>query len=47
MLDPYEDGRIRVCIVLKGNTIEYGEGTTRKKAEQLAAKKALGSFVSA
>lgn len=47
MLDPYDDGRIRVCIVLRGNTIEYGEGTTRKKAEQMAAKKALGPSVSA
>ena len=47
MLDPYDDGRIRVCIVLKGNTVEYGEGTTRKKAEQMAAKRALGSSVSA
>jgi dsRNA-specific ribonuclease len=44
MLDPYDDGRIRVCIVLKGNNIEFGEGSTRKKAEQLAAKKALEKF---
>ena len=44
MLDPYDDGRIRVCIVLKGNNVEFGEGSTRKKAEQLAAKKALEKF---
>ena len=45
MLDPYDDGRIRVCIVLNGNTLnERGEGTTRKKAEQMAARNALITY---
>jgi dsRNA-specific ribonuclease len=39
------DPLIRVTIVLKGKTLkETGEGTTRKKAEQMAAKQALEGF---
>jgi dsRNA-specific ribonuclease len=39
------DALIRVTIVLKGKTLkETGEGTTRKKAEQMAAKQALEGF---
>jgi len=42
MLDSTDDGRIRVAIFLGQTSMDaYGEGTTRKKAEQLAAKKAL------
>lgn len=39
------DALIRVTITLKGKIMkETGEGTTRKKAEQMAAKKALEGF---
>jgi ribonuclease-3 len=39
------DALIRVTITLKGKIMkETGEGTTRKKAEQMAAKQALEGF---